>query len=124
MFGMGMGELIVILVIALLFLGPEKLPEAAKAISKGMRELRKQTRAVQETLEQDETLSSTVRDLRSALTGDDYRPTIRPPAQAPMSRNAEPAPLATLPAPAASEPSPPADPASASAPVPADKKEA
>ena len=43
MFGMGMGELVVILIVALLVLGPDKIPDAAKAIGKTMRELRKQT---------------------------------------------------------------------------------
>ena len=33
-------ELMVILVIALIVLGPQKLPEAARSVGKGMRELR------------------------------------------------------------------------------------
>jgi sec-independent protein translocase protein TatA len=33
-------ELMVILVVALLVLGPQKLPEAARSIGKGMRELK------------------------------------------------------------------------------------
>jgi sec-independent protein translocase protein TatA len=33
-------ELMVILVIALLVLGPQKLPEAARSVGKGMRELK------------------------------------------------------------------------------------
>jgi sec-independent protein translocase protein TatA len=33
-------ELIVILVIALIVLGPKKLPEAARSVGRGMRELR------------------------------------------------------------------------------------
>ena len=40
MFGMGGSEIIVILVIALIFLGPDKLPDAAKSLSKGIRDLR------------------------------------------------------------------------------------
>ena len=44
MFGMGMTEILVILVIAVIFLGPDKLPEAASKISKGIRDIRKQTR--------------------------------------------------------------------------------
>jgi sec-independent protein translocase protein TatB len=67
MFGMGMGEIIVILIVALLFLGPEKLPEAAKTIAKGMRSLRKHTQDLQETVEQDETIGGAVRELKSAL---------------------------------------------------------
>src|SRR5689334_16600145 len=86
MFGMGMGELIVILIVALLVLGPDKIPDAAKAIGKGMRELRKHSRGLQETLEQDEQLSSTVREIKSALRGDDPVPSIKPPASAPVGR--------------------------------------
>jgi sec-independent protein translocase protein TatB len=86
MFGMGMGELVVILIVALLVLGPDKIPDAAKAIGKGMRELRKQTRVVQETIEQDEQLGSTVRDLKSMLRGEDPRPIIKPPVVAPIGR--------------------------------------
>jgi sec-independent protein translocase protein TatB len=111
MFGMGMGELIVILVVALLVLGPDKIPEAAKAIGKGMRELRKQTRAVQETIEQDEELGSTVRDLKSALRGEDPRPIIKPPSVAPVGRTplappAAPTATAALGTPASDAPAP------------------
>ena len=43
MFGLGMGEIIIILVLALILLGPQKLPEAAKQLGKGLREFRKAT---------------------------------------------------------------------------------
>ena len=38
MFGLGMGELILILLIALIFIGPKKLPELAKGLGKGLKE--------------------------------------------------------------------------------------
>ena len=41
MFGIGTQEMIVILVLALIVLGPRKLPEIARAIGKGLRELQK-----------------------------------------------------------------------------------
>ena len=41
MFGLGFGEIILVLVVALLVLGPEKLPALAKTLGKGMREFRR-----------------------------------------------------------------------------------
>jgi TatA/E family protein of Tat protein translocase len=38
MFGLGIGEVVIILFIALIFIGPKKLPELAKGLGKGLRE--------------------------------------------------------------------------------------
>ncbi|HUH05676.1 MAG TPA: twin-arginine translocase TatA/TatE family subunit [Kofleriaceae bacterium] len=81
MFGLGMMELVVIAIVALLVVGPDKLPDAAKKISRGIRDFRKQTRELGKTLDDDTELGSAVRDLKSALRGDDFtRPPPRPPA--------------------------------------------
>jgi Tat protein translocase TatB subunit len=40
-FGIGMQELLVILVVALLFIGPKKLPEMARSLARGLGELRR-----------------------------------------------------------------------------------
>lgn len=90
MFGMGMGELIVILIVALLVLGPDKIPEAARTIGKGIRELRKHTTNLQQTIEEDETLGGTVRELRSVLRGDEPMP----PPLASGLRSPSPPPIA------------------------------
>jgi sec-independent protein translocase protein TatA len=41
MFGLGAGEVILILLFALIFIGPKKLPELAKGLGKGIREFQK-----------------------------------------------------------------------------------
>ena len=41
MFGLGAGELFIILVFALIFIGPKKLPELAKSLGKGIREFQR-----------------------------------------------------------------------------------
>ncbi len=51
MFNIGPGELIVILILALVLLGPEKLPEMARTVGKGMRELRRATEDLKDQVE-------------------------------------------------------------------------
>ena len=55
MFGFGHGpELIIILVIALIFLGPGKIPEIAQMLGKGIRELRQASADLQKTFDLNE----------------------------------------------------------------------
>ncbi|WP_084301731.1 Sec-independent protein translocase protein TatB [Desulfonatronovibrio hydrogenovorans] len=51
MFGIGTTEIIVILVVALLVLGPKKLPEIAKSLGKTLAEFRRVTTDVKRTIE-------------------------------------------------------------------------
>ncbi|MBI4665329.1 MAG: twin-arginine translocase TatA/TatE family subunit [Nitrospinae bacterium] len=49
MFGIGIPEMLVILVVALLVLGPSKLPEIARALGKGYAEFTRSMREVKES---------------------------------------------------------------------------
>lgn len=51
MFGIGMSEVFLILVVALIVLGPQKLPEIAKLLGRGFGEFRRATQALRETID-------------------------------------------------------------------------
>jgi Sec-independent protein translocase protein TatA len=50
MFGIGLGEFILILVVALIFISPEKLPEIAKAMAKIFNEFKKAGAEIRRTV--------------------------------------------------------------------------
>jgi len=74
MFGIGMPELILILALALIVLGPRRLPEIARALGKGLAEFRRATDELKEELrEVEQEIESSPRaasddDLSSAKT--------------------------------------------------------
>jgi Tat protein translocase TatB subunit len=53
MFGLGFGEILIILVLALVLLGPQKLPEVAKQLGKGFRDFKKATDDLKGQFEQE-----------------------------------------------------------------------
>jgi sec-independent protein translocase protein TatA len=53
MFGMGLPELLLVLVIAFIVVGPEKLPHLARALGKGLLEIRRATEEVRAEIEKE-----------------------------------------------------------------------
>ncbi|UCF88969.1 MAG: twin-arginine translocase subunit TatB [bacterium] len=53
MLGIGMQEILIILVVALIVIGPKKLPELARTLGKGFAEFRKAADDLQETVRMD-----------------------------------------------------------------------
>ena len=102
MFGIGMPELLVIFVVALIVLGPKRLPDVAKALGKGLAEFRKATadltdelRNAQSMIEREATEAErTARQRAAQKTAESQHPAPgEPVAQtaAPSSAPAEPA---------------------------------
>lgn len=76
MFNMGMPELLVILGLALIILGPRKLPELARSLGKGLAEFKRATNALHEPLVSSEQPASPV--ARSSAAIDRGAPDNRP----------------------------------------------
>jgi TatA/E family protein of Tat protein translocase len=116
---LGMGEIAVIFIIALLVFGPRKLPELGKSLGKGLREFKKATNELKSSWEDqvrdiDKEVSMTKKDMRdigkdieNSIKGDTPRPNR---GAAPTPATEETAPAAKSPADVASTVSPSAGP--------------
>lgn len=83
MFSLGFGEILVICVILILVVGPERLPTVMKGVGKTMRTVREASREIRTTVGLDE-----------LMRDDPPRPYYRPPPPATVAR-AEPLPADT-----------------------------
>ncbi|MDX2167453.1 MAG: Sec-independent protein translocase protein TatB, partial [Deltaproteobacteria bacterium] len=97
MFGIGVPELLVILVVALVVLGPKRLPEVAKALGKGLAEFRRATSDLTEELRSAQTMIE--REARDAERATRQRageqripPGAEPQRAKPPAAESEPAP--------------------------------
>jgi len=53
MFGIGMPELVIIMVIALIVMGPQKLPELARSLGKGLAEFKRASNDFRRNMEEE-----------------------------------------------------------------------
>ena len=68
MFNLGMGEITVILLLVLLFVGPKKLPDLASGLGRAIRQIRKTTADVKNEIVLDDTFRKPFEELRDAVT--------------------------------------------------------
>mgnify|MGYP000900400604 CR=1 FL=1 len=66
MFGIGFPELLLIMAIALIVVGPSKLPDLARALGRGYAEFKRATNELKETFDQDETVREIKDEFHSA----------------------------------------------------------
>lgn len=91
MFGLGPTELIVILVIGLLVLGPERIPAVASSLGKAIRSFRRATRDLRDQIDIEDDVRRPFEDLRAALRDEPpppppfVTPTIAPPLDPPLA---------------------------------------
>ena len=95
MFNIGLPELLIIVAIALIVFGPNKLPELAKAFGRAMREFKKATEEVKESFEAE---TKDLEEFKHTLTDEnllaDLAERISPPEPATEETSAQPEPSA------------------------------
>jgi Tat protein translocase TatB subunit len=69
MFGIGMPELILILAVALVVLGPKKLPELARSLGRGLAELKKTTSDLKQNIDLGDDFKKVQQDFQEVKSG-------------------------------------------------------
>ena len=84
MFGIGMPEMLLILAIALIVIGPKKLPDLAKSLGRAMREFKKATNELKETMQIDSELAEVKKAFHDV--NDDVKAAVVDPQPAPEKK--------------------------------------
>jgi len=63
MFGIGMPEILIILAVALIFIGPKKLPDLAKSLGRAIGEFKKATHEFKESID----INSDLKDVKDTF---------------------------------------------------------
>lgn len=135
MFGLGPTELIVILILGVLLLGPQRIPEAAASLGKAIRSFRRATRELRDQIDIEDEVRRPLEDLRAALRDEPppfsppppamAAPLVSPPSEQIESATGEPAPTFAGPnPPAASAPATTTAPAAPAEGAPAETRAA
>jgi len=86
MFGIGVPELIIIFIIALIVIGPQKLPDIAKALGKAFAEFKKATEEIKNSVKDDiekttGSLSESLKEVKAANSPPSINPKANPQVQ-------------------------------------------
>jgi len=89
MFGLGFTEVMVILILILLIFGPARLPEIARGLGKGVRQIRRATRDL-DTVPEIRELRKAVDEIRSPVMDTLREPVLDPEGEPPPSKPDKP----------------------------------
>ena len=92
MFGLGFGEIVIIAILALVLLGPDRLPEALKTGGKMLRDLKKSTDGLKDQIEKE--MYSVEKSVQRMIDAPDVPPVAQQAMQATV-RPVVPAPVAS-----------------------------